>query len=435
MTRKRFRARALVAALAILPLCAPWAAVRAAPLDPGGDYVLGDWAGTRTDLARQGVRFDLGYVGEMAHNLSGGFREDGRLAYADQFHASLSLDLERLAGVNDADFKITLTNRNGENLTGERLVDPATGGVSSVQEVFGRGNVTRLTQLWFQQGLFGGALEYKLGRIPLSDDFATLESRFQNLYLGSGQPGNQAGAVWYNWPVSQWGGRVKVQDGARRYLQLGVFDQNPENLDPDQALDLYRHGSEGVITPVEVGWVPDKGPGGLPGKYKLGAYYSSAEATDYEDGGTRGRRYGGYFVVQQQVSAPHGDRRGLTLFSQGSLHDPDTAYVARYLSAGASWRGPWQGRPRDELGVGLAYAEIGDAYVDSATAGNPLVAGPGAAGYVPPQSDEWNAELYYGIHMTPWLTLRPNLQYLAHPGANDAVDDAWVVGTTVALTL
>jgi porin len=85
--------------------------------------------------------------------------------------------------------------------------------------------------------------------------------------------------------------------------------------------------------------------------------------------------------------------------------------------------------------VGLAYAEIGDAYVDSATAGNPLVAGPGAAGYVPPQSDEWNAELYYGIRMTPWLTLRPNLQYLAHPGANDAVDDAWVVGTTVALTL
>ena len=62
-------------------------------------------------------------------------------------------------------------------------------------------------------------------------------------------------------------------------------------------------------------------------------------------------------------------------------------------------------------------------------------AGPGAAGYVPPQSDEWNAELYYGIHMTPWLTLRPNLQYLVHPGANDAVDDAWVVGTTVALTL
>ena len=120
------------------------------------------------------------------------------------------------------------------------LGDPATGGVSSVQEVFGRGNVTRLTQLWFQQGLFGGALEYKLGRIPLSDDFATLESRFQNLYLGSGQPGNQAGAVWYNWPVSQWGGRVKVQDGARRYLQLGVFDQNPENLDPDQALDQVQ---------------------------------------------------------------------------------------------------------------------------------------------------------------------------------------------------
>lgn len=427
--------RAVIAALAVLPMSAPWAAVRAAPLDPEGDYLLGEWGGARARLADRGVAFDLGYVGEAARNLSGGFREEGRLAYADQLHATLSLDLQRLLGVNDARFQVTLTNRNGENLTSERLVDPATGAVSSVQEVFGRGNVTRLTRFWYQQRRLDGALEYKLGRIPLSDDFATLDSHFQNLYLGGAQPGNQAGSVWYNWPVSQWGGRVKLQDAGHRYVQVGVFDQNPENLDPDQGLDLYRHGSEGVITPVEVGWTPDNGPGGLPGQYKIGAYYSSAEATDYDQGGTTGRRYGGYFVVQQQITAPHGDKRGVTLFSQGSWHDPDTAYVARYLSAGATWRGLFEGRPDDELGLGLAYAEIGDAYVASATAGNALLAGPGAAGYVPPQSDEWDAELYYGIHITPWLTLRPNLQYLVHPGANDAVDNAWVAGTTVALTL
>ena len=435
MKSVRLSRSAIIALLAALPLSTLSASARAAPLDPENDYLFGDWGGARSDLARRGVTFDLGYVGEIAHNLEGGFNQDGRLAYADQFQATMALDLQRLFGLSDARFQITLTNRNGESLNNERLVDPATGGVSSVQEVFGRGNVTRLTQFWFQQAVFDGALEYKLGRIPLSDDFATLDSNFQNLYLGSSQPGNQAGGVWYNWPVSQWGGRVKMEDARQRYLQIGVFDQNPENLDPDQSLKLHRDGSQGIITPVEVGWVPDRGPGGLPGKYKLGAYYSSADASDYEGGGDTGRRYGGYFVVQQQVSAPYGDQRGLTLFTQGSWHDPDTAYVARYLSAGGAWRGLFEGRAKDELGIGLAYAEIGDAYVDWATAGNAALPGPGATGYVPPQSEEWNAEVYYGVHVTPWLTLRPNLQYVVHPGANDDVDNAWVVGTTVALTL
>lgn len=435
MKSVRLKRNAIVTLLAALPLSTVSASARAAPLDPGNDYLFGDWGGSRSELARRGVTFDLGYVGEIAHNLDGGFNQDGRLAYADQFQATMALDLERLVGFRDAHFQLTLTNRNGESLNNERLVDPATGGVSSVQEVYGRGNVTRLTQFWFQHAVFDGALEYKLGRIPLSDDFATLDSNFQNLYLGSSQPGNQAGGVWYNWPVSQWGGRVRIEDAGQRYLQIGVFDQNPENLDPDQSLKFHRDGSEGVITPVEVGWVPDQGPGGLPGKYKLGAYYSSAEASDYEDGGDAGRRYGGYFVVQQQVSAPYGDQRGLTLFTQGSWHDPDTAYVARYLSAGGAWRGLFEGRPKDELGIGLAYAEIGDAYVDSVTAGNAALPGPGASGYVPPQSDEWNAEVYYGVRVTPWMTLRPNLQYVAHPGANDEVENAWVVGTTVELTL
>ncbi|MED5611432.1 carbohydrate porin, partial [Pseudomonas sp. JH-2] len=42
-----------------------------------------------------------------------------------------------------------------------------------------------------------------------------------------------------------------------------------------------------------------------------------------------------------------------------------------------------------------------------------------------------DAELYYGVHVTNWLTVRPNLQYIKHPGGVYEVDNALVAGLKV----
>lgn len=47
---------------------------------------------------------------------------------------------------------------------------------------------------------------------------------------------------------------------------------------------------------------------------------------------------------------------------------------------------------------------------------------------------EYNAELNYGLHVTDWLTVRPNLQFVRHPGGVKAVDNAWVAGLKVQAT-
>ncbi|WP_150788770.1 carbohydrate porin [Pseudomonas aeruginosa] len=44
---------------------------------------------------------------------------------------------------------------------------------------------------------------------------------------------------------------------------------------------------------------------------------------------------------------------------------------------------------------------------------------------------EYNAELYYGVHVTDWLTVRPNLQYIKQPGGVDEVDNALVAGIKI----
>ncbi|HEQ1769487.1 carbohydrate porin, partial [Pseudomonas aeruginosa] len=49
----------------------------------------------------------------------------------------------------------------------------------------------------------------------------------------------------------------------------------------------------------------------------------------------------------------------------------------------------------------------------------------------PLQDTEYNAELYYGVHVTDWLTVRPNLQYIKQPGGVGEVDNALVAGIKI----
>lgn len=50
---------------------------QAAPaFDSESPYMLGDWNGTRTELAEKGYDFKLDYTGEMGSNLHGGYDHD-----------------------------------------------------------------------------------------------------------------------------------------------------------------------------------------------------------------------------------------------------------------------------------------------------------------------------------------------------------------------
>nr|WP_298375540.1 carbohydrate porin [uncultured Halomonas sp.] len=399
-----------------------------------GEHMFGDWDGRRSQLEHQGVAFKFNYIAESAYNLHGGYDHDRKIRYADQFSAGVTLDLDKLIGVANATFQITFTDRNGDDLTADRLTDPANGTISSVQEVHGRGNVLRLTQFWYKQSLLDGRFSYKLGRIPVGDDFATYESQFQNLYLGSGEPGNQNGDIWYNWPVSQWAAVGRWNIKPHYYAQLGLFNLNPNNTDPDKHLDIiHGNGTTGTLIPFELGWTPRLGHEELSGAYRLGGYYSSADTQDYSsdsDDQQKSGRYGFYYVIDQQLTSHEGDaNRGLSVFSMAGWNDKDSSFIERYVSAGVTYAGPFDARPNDEVGWGLAYAMVNDDY-NSYNQRQATRSGvnPGPR---PSQGEEYNAEIYYSAQLTPWFALRPNLQYVVNPGGGSDTDNAWVLGAAV----
>jgi porin len=377
-------------------------------------WMTGDWGGERTKLIEQGIDIKADYVGEVGGNLSGGYNNDKTARYADQFGLGVALDLQKLWGWDNTQAKIQLTNRNGANISNDRIGDPRAGTLSSSQEVDGRGHMVRLTQFWIQHQMFDNKLDVKLGYFGEGEDFNTFPCDFQ----------------------------------PELYAQIGAYNQNPSQLEHGNGFKLSGSGTKGTVLPVELVWSPKVN--GLPGEYRVGYYKSTADATDVRedvngnDAGTTGAAFrvrsskSGYWgVLQQQLTTHNGDAsRGLNIAANVTFHDKDTNLVDNYQSLMLVYKGPFDARTKDDVGIGVSRIHANSDVKKNAE----LLNAAGGftdydqSGYAPLRNTEYNVELNYGIHVTNWLTVRPNLQYIANPGGVKQVDNAVVAGLKIQST-
>lgn len=440
--RKRIRT---LGSLALLAVVGSSGAQAAEAFSSESKWMTGDWGGTRTELLEKGYDFTLDYVGEVAGNLHGGYNDDKTARYSDQFALGAHLDLQKIFGWHDAEFKLAITERSGRNLSNDRISDPRAGQFSSVQEVWGRGQTWRLTQMWIKQKYFDGALDVKFGRFGEGEDFNSFPCDFQNLAFCGSQVGNWVGGIWYNWPVSQWALRVRYNLSDELYTQVGVFEQNPSNLESGNGFKLSGSGTQGAVIPVELVWTPRIQ--GLKGEYRAGYYYSNAKAQDVlkdsngQPAAVSGAAYrsssskhGMWLGAQQQVTSLASDQsRGLSLFANATVHDKKTNAIDNYVQAGLVYKGPFDARAKDDIGFALARVHVNPAYRKNARLANQAAGlyDYDNPGFLPVQDTEYSAELYYGIHLADWLTVRPNLQYIRHPGGVSQVDGALVGGLKI----
>ena len=419
----------------------------AEPFAADSPWMTGDWGGKRTELLDKGYDFSLEYVSEMASNLKGGYNDDTTGRYSDQFALGMKVDLQKVLGWQDAEFKLAITERSGRNISNDRIGDPRAGTLSSSQEVWGRGQTWRLTQMWIKQKYFDGALDVKAGRFGPGEDFNSFPCDFQNLSFCGSQVGNYVN-TWYNWPVAQAAIRVKYNITPELYAQIGAYNQNPSQLEHGNGFKLSGSGTKGTVIPVELVWSPKVN--NLPGEYRVGFYKSAADAPDVRedvngndavlsgaDFRTRSSKKGYWFVAQQQLTTHNGDAsRGLNSAANATFHDKETNLVDNYQSLMLVYKGPFDARPKDDVGIGVARLHVND---DVKKNSQLLNAANGVSDYdnplyTPIRETEYNVELNYGFHVTNWLTVRPNLQYVVQPGGVDKVDNALVAGLKIQST-
>ncbi|HMI20412.1 MAG TPA: carbohydrate porin [Sphingomonas sp.] len=395
--------------------------------------ITGDWYGLRTRLHDAGVDMSAGYVGELGWNFAGGTKRD--VTETGQATLGAAIDGERLVGIAGT-FQATVTYRHGEDLGAHAGL----GTLQQVQEVYGRGQTFRMTQFWYEQKFLGDTIAIKAGRATVGEDFASFSCYFMNLTFCGSQPGNLVGDYWYNWPVDQWMMRVKLTHGDF-VAQIAAYQVNPHNLDKSFLITNFKGGT-GVLVPVELGWMPSIGSKKLIGSYKIGAWYTNANAADVLldinrqprpvtglEPLERTSRYGFWINAWQQLTGTSLNGKpisGFGIFANFTQADRKTSVTDSQIAVGLFWKPPIASLPNDVLAFAVGRTGVNGRY----RAGERL-----DPAHPEPQTAEYAAELYYSAHPFRWCELRPNVQYIHNPGGRRSADDIGVLGLKAGFTL
>jgi porin len=409
-------------------------------------HMTGDWGGLRNDLLNDGITIRGDYVAEIAGNPVGGAEQGG--AYAHEIMLGTDID-SKLFGWSGGTLHFTLTERAGSSLSKDKIHNLLT-----VQEIYGDGQTTRITELSYEQKI-GKILDVAAGRLNTEEDFASspiyfgdaLYCDFQsNAICGTpiAVPINTPGYVAY--PASTWGARIKFYPTSGFYAETGAYEVNPTILDASNGFKLSTNGATGVEVPVELGLTVGQGEGQYLGNYRVGAYYDNSDfkrvmqdlsrfvpagspiLSGLPQSMTAGQ-YGFWVLADQMVQRDPGtNNRGTTVFAALNWGDKRSALVNWYGEAGVVRHGTFAGRDNDTVALGFAIASINGTLLD-------IERGLQAAGYnVPGTAREFMVEANYGYQLSPWLNLRPGMQYVWHPNGEAEIRNALVLDLKIAAT-
>ena len=419
----------------------PWAS-KALGFEPSPqEGLLGDWLGVKPALKEHGFKYTLGYLSQSAYNIDGGYDQSGKLAYIDQFWLMFKQDLEGLTGIPDATIDGNIVNRNHDsNLTRDRTQDPRSGFTDIAQESWGGGSITRLGWLTFSRSFMDRKLSWRIGLMNKQLDFdQIIPCDFQTLGLCGGK--SASGGMWYNWNVHYWGTSLKYKFDSGITLKTGLYEQNPETNSRGHAWSISTTGSRGVVVPLEVEW-RTRAINQLPGAYNLGVIYTNASQKDRykgKNGGPGATDPDGYDEIQQnwylyaglnqQVTQHKSDAdRGMSVYASLGLADQRALPMHYKTSVGLRYRGLFDARPEDMIGLGIGRYVPGDHFKDNRRYLNQLsgVTDVNSPQYRPVPGVSLTSEVFYRWRPIQWLELQPGVQYWHNPGGVKQTSDAWV---------
>ncbi|EKM99826.1 MULTISPECIES: carbohydrate porin [unclassified Acidocella] len=385
--------------------------------------MTGDWNGGRTRLKEAGLTFKGFYDGNFADAVSGGKRTGN--GYAQQLGIGVDADMGKLFGLEGGTLSVGFNQRQGRSVSSDFI-----GNRLAVQEVYGAGETLRVTELSYTQNFAHGLVQTKAGFYPMGNDFAGIEDGcdFMNVGFCAHAQNLPASSGWSDYPTGKWGGRIKLSPTPSLYIETGIYDVNPGYYQKNNGLKVSTSGSTGALIPLEAGYKVNLG--GLPGLYKVGAYYDTSDAASVTNASDmQSGRYGFYAIANQMLVSFGGPKRGLIAIGMVSYSDPSTALFQGSVLGGLIAQGPFAARPQDFIDVGYVRAILNKRVVDAKEAANATLTNL--------STGEGVLEIGYGFQATPWLQIHPNVQYVMDPGtfSYSHIPNAWAFGLQVKATL
>lgn len=415
----RLRKEALLP-FSLIPLLLGSGAAGAAPTDG----LLGSMGGLRTSLGRYGVSFAASDTETLLGNVAGGVKRGATM----QGVTTLGVDVDTGAafGLPGGVFHASALQLHGQQLSGPYLDNLQTANGTAGEDG------ARLWELWYDQAFDRGRFDIRIGQQSIDNEYMISANSGLFVNTMAGWPLIPSVDLYGGgpaYPLSSLGVRLRARPDRATTILAGVFDDNPGGgafTADAQSLDAsgttFSLGT-GALFIAELQYTTALA--GLPGTYKLGAWYDTGAFPDQRYGtdglslaaaGSNGvalmhhGNYSVYGVADQTVwrsAANHA--RTLNLFGRIMGAPAAQNLVDFFFNGGITLTAPLPGRENDEAGI-----DFGIGHVSARASGLARDAG------LPGRTTEELVELTYQAQVTPWLIVQPDLQFVVNPGGGVA---------------
>jgi porin len=436
---------------------------------------LTDPGGSRSRLEQAGLQFTFTYYGDGFTNPRGGVSQG--TGYAGRFGTIIDGDLEKLVGWSGASFHASFHQIHSTDFSANRL--QSLSAVSGIEAP----TSTRLFNLWVEQKI-GTPMNLRVGQFTAAQEFLVSDNAvlFVNSTFGwpllpaqdlpSGGPAypEATPGVRLSWtPTDQLTVRAAIFNGdpagpgagnpvQRDPYGLAFRVSDPPLLIAELAYAYNQTKSSPRENPHQEGGGSPTSPRssteastsgtGLPGTLKLGAWLHTGQFADQRFDGAGGLlavsgaaplqhsgNFGIYGIIDQMLWRATGKngQSELNAFLRVVATPADRNLIAGYIDAGLTYKGPFDMRPNDIVGLGVAYGRVSPR---AAQFDRDVVKTTGAT--MPIRDFEAIVEVTYQVQFASNWSVQPTLQYIVHPGGHVpdpgdpsgavAIRDAFVVG-------
>jgi porin len=374
--------------------------------------LTGDWGGLRPRLSEAGYDFSARYLtGGWANTLGGrqtGVRHDG---FGD---LGIDADLERIAGWRGGAFRVRWISYHGgkpsEDLVGQFAAQNLSGTETEASSF-------RFYTIFFEQSLFDDKLTVKVGQLAADDDFmlSRVGGELMNATFGdvSSLPDGISAPVY---PIAAPGLYLELRPTEELFARIGAYtgdigDDESSNWGFDWSFDH----KDGAVFAGEVGW---RAPVAGRDTSVLAGAIGSTGRRDEEDS-DRGL-YGLYLIADHDLLTDARDSPVLAAFVRLGYGPQKNSSLQRWIMDAGLVKYGMFGRRQDRAGLGFSYSRFTPDHVrDQRRAGANVT------------REQALIELSYQLRWTPWLTLRPSVQYIIDP--HFSRDDALAVGLQMVI--
>jgi porin len=372
------------------------------------------------NLADHGIYLVARDLSDEIATVSGGGKQG--LSFQGFTQMGFSLDMERIAGIPGAAVHFLL-----DDLQGQPFYAWSGSAYFNNRLFAGDGPAFRLSELSYEQSLFDGRVNLRLGRVPPYTQFDGSELYCTFLTTLCRTPAAYTFDRGYPpYLASSWAAIAQIRIAGPFYTNIGVYENEPiaatTNHGGFPGPDWGLNYANGATFPVQFGYRTTVQNDQYPRSYSVGGFYVTGTYADpllntagqnrILAGGTSKVDYGlsqVWIQAQQMIYRPDASDRGLTLFGGGNWTTSGEPDAERMIFGGIYYKGVFAPRPNDTLGVQVSLLNVNPRITERLNSILSKTTGGQVSGA------EIDYEVYYGIAVAPGLSLKPFFGFMSHP--------------------